>query len=61
MKHKDKVKELDLGTTEGDNVNDLVNQLEDKCRRALDTLALEETKCITIRQKKCWLTKEVLD
>ena len=58
---EDLVKELDLGTIDGDNANDLVNQLEDKCKRALDTLAPEETKCITIRQKKCWLTKEVLD
>ena len=58
---EDLVKELDLGTIEGDNVNDLVNQLEDRCKRALDTLAPEETKCITIRQKKCWLTREVLD
>ena len=58
---EDVVKELDLGTIEGEDINDLVNQLEDKCKRALDTLAPEETKCVTIRQKKCWLTKEVLD
>ena len=58
---EDLVKELNLGTIEGEDINDLVNQLEDKCRRALDTLAPEETKCVTIRHKKCWLTKEVLD
>ena len=58
---EDLVKELDLGTIEGEDINDLVNQLENKCKRALDTLAPEETKCVTIRQKKCWLTKEVLD
>ena len=58
---EDLVKELDLGTIDGDNVNDLVNRLEDNCKRALHTLAPEETKCVTIRQKKCWLTKEVLD
>ena len=28
---------------------------------ALNTLAPETTKCVTILQKKCWLTKEVLD
>ena len=55
------VKELDLGSIEGQDINDLVNQLENKCKIALDTLALEKTKCVTIRQKKCWLTKEVLD
>ena len=58
---EDLVKELDLGTIEGEDVNVLVNQLEYKCKKALDTLAPEETKCVTIRQKKCWLTKEVLD
>ena len=58
---EDLVKELDLGTIEGKDVNDLVNQLECKCKKALDTLAPEETKCVTIRQKKYWLTKEVLD
>ena len=32
---EDLVKELDLGTIESEDVNDLVNQLEDKCKRAL--------------------------
>ena len=45
---EDLVKELDLGTTEGDDINDLVNQLENKCKTALDTLAPETTKCVTI-------------
>ena len=58
---EDLVKELDLGTIEGENINDLVNQLENKCKTALDTLAPETTKCVTIQQKKCWLAKEVLD
>ena len=48
---EDLVKELDLGTIEGEDINDLVNQLENKCKIALDTLAPEKTKCITIRQK----------
>ena len=51
----------DVGSIEGQDINDLVNQLENKCKIALDTLAPEKNKCVTIRQKKCWLTKEVLD
>ena len=58
---EDLVKELDLGTVEGEDINDLVNQLENKCKTALNTLALETTKCVTIQQKKCWLTKKSLD
>ena len=58
---EDLVKELDLGTIEGKDITNLVNQLENKCKIALDTLAPETTKCVTIQQKKCWLTKEVLD
>ena len=45
---KDLVKELDLGTIEGEDINDLVNQLENKCKIALDTLAPETNKCVTI-------------
>ena len=45
---EDLVKELDLGTIEGENINDLVNQLDNKCKTALDTLAPETTKCVTI-------------
>ena len=45
---EDLVKELDLGTIEGEDINNLVNQLENKCKIALDTLAPETTKCVTI-------------
>ena len=45
---EDLVKELDLGTIDGENINDLVNQLDNKCKTALDTLAPETTKCVTI-------------
>ena len=45
---EDLVKELDLGTIEGEDINDLVNQLENKCKTALDTLELGTTKCVTI-------------
>ena len=45
---EDLVKELDLGTMDGENINDLVNQLYNKCKTALDTLAPETTKCVTI-------------
>ena len=45
---EDLVKQLDLGTIDGENINDLVNQLDNKCKTALDTLAPETTKCVTI-------------
>ena len=49
---EDLVKELDLATIGSENINDLVNQLENKCKTALDTLAPETTKCVTIRPKE---------
>ena len=45
---EDLVKELDLGTIDGENINDLVNQLDNKYKTALETLAPETTKCVTI-------------
>ena len=49
---EDLVKEFDLGTIEGEDINDLVNQLENKCKRALDTLAPEETKFFNHKTKE---------
>ena len=45
---EDLVKELHLGIIDGENINDMVNQLDNKCKTALDTLAPETTKCVTI-------------
>ena len=45
---EDLVKELHLGTVDGENINDLINQLDNKCKTTLDTLAPETTKCVTI-------------